>query len=386
VVEIGNEGRTVAASSRAEREVREQIAALAARGLTPERLAARIAAALQRVIPGDGYRLFALDPQTRLITRLLAASDDDGWARLEWLRDVYLASEPITYIEHDRLTHWNLPVVAIQPRQEDCWGYHADVLRQVTPDEHWRHYHALRSPAVGALAAQFAAQGRWVAALQLYRRDRHHAFTPDDVTLLRRLQPAIGAALAAALERERAGGTWQSGPDATGVVVLTSDHRITLCTPAAEEWFRHLYDSDRAGHAPVPTAIWSAIAGLRAGAGTAHALTTQTDTGPLRIEASPAGPDGSVSIVLTPERLPTPPQLPAAWHLTTQERRVVELLLRGLSNRAIAAALSVSENTIEWHLRHAYEKLAVRSRAQLQARFFRETWGPTFGVEDAPSG
>jgi DNA-binding NarL/FixJ family response regulator len=47
-------------------------------------------------------------------------------------------------------------------------------------------------------------------------------------------------------------------------------------------------------------------------------------------------------------------------------------VLKGLSNREIAAALVVSENTVQTHLRHIYEKVEVRSRTQLLARFFRE--------------
>jgi DNA-binding CsgD family transcriptional regulator len=54
----------------------------------------------------------------------------------------------------------------------------------------------------------------------------------------------------------------------------------------------------------------------------------------------------------------------------------VELLVRGLTNRQIAAALSVSENTVEYHLRHAYGKFGVRGRTQVLARFFQETVWP----------
>jgi DNA-binding CsgD family transcriptional regulator len=364
-----------------ERALRAHLARLAARGLAPEPLASGIADAIQRVIPGDGYRFFALDPTTLLVTRLLAASDDDGWARLEWLRDIYLLSEPLSYIEHDRLARWNLPVVAVQPCQEACWGYRPELLAQVSPREHRASYEMLRSPAGGALVAQFATQGRWVAALQLYRRDRRATFTPDDVLLLGRVQAQIGAALGAALLREQAWGAGDShaGPDAAGVLLLSPDLRVTLCTPAGEAWLARLHDADRAGHEPLPTALWAAVAGVRAGRGAVQVVRAQSPDGPLRVEASPAAPDGTLALVVTPERAPVPPQWPVGWDLTAQERRVVALLLQGLGNREIAAALFVSEHTVEWHLRHAYDKLGVRSRGQLLARFFRETWGAAFG-------
>ncbi len=84
----------------------------------------------------------------------------------------------------------------------------------------------------------------------------------------------------------------------------------------------------------------------------------------------------SLSVVLTPEHRPGPPELPAVWSVTQAERQVLELLMRGLSNREIAAELHLSVNTIQTHLAHTYEKLGVRSRSQLLARFFRETYWP----------
>lgn len=51
--------------------------------------------------------------------------------------------------------------------------------------------------------------------------------------------------------------------------------------------------------------------------------------------------------------------------LTAHELRVAALVERGLRNREIAAALFVSERTVEYHLTNIYAKLAVRSRTEL---------------------
>ena len=99
-----------------------------------------------------------------------------------------------------------------------------------------------------------------------------------------------------------------------------------------------------------------------------------TPHGSLRIEATPADDDGTVSVVLTPVHPPVAPGLPETWPLTRQERNVLSLLLRGLSNRELSAELHVSVNTVQTHLAHAYEKLGVQSRSQLLARFFHETY------------
>jgi DNA-binding CsgD family transcriptional regulator len=51
--------------------------------------------------------------------------------------------------------------------------------------------------------------------------------------------------------------------------------------------------------------------------------------------------------------------------LTASEHRVARLAEEGLTNRAIAQTLFVTEKTIELHLRNAYQKLDIRSRTQL---------------------
>jgi DNA-binding CsgD family transcriptional regulator len=53
--------------------------------------------------------------------------------------------------------------------------------------------------------------------------------------------------------------------------------------------------------------------------------------------------------------------------LTASERRVAELAATGMSNSEIAQALFVTLNTVEGHLRHAYQKLSISSRGQLPA-------------------
>lgn len=51
--------------------------------------------------------------------------------------------------------------------------------------------------------------------------------------------------------------------------------------------------------------------------------------------------------------------------LTAQERQIAELLADGQTTRQAAAVLFLSPKTVEYHLRHVYTKLDVRSRAEL---------------------
>lgn len=61
----------------------------------------------------------------------------------------------------------------------------------------------------------------------------------------------------------------------------------------------------------------------------------------------------------------TRPSTGAQPELTAHELRVAALVERGLRNREIAAALFVSERTVEYHLTNIYGKLDVRSRTEL---------------------
>jgi LuxR family maltose regulon positive regulatory protein len=54
--------------------------------------------------------------------------------------------------------------------------------------------------------------------------------------------------------------------------------------------------------------------------------------------------------------------------LTPKERRVLELLARNLSNKEIAMAMQVGEETIKWHLKNVFGKLAAGSRKQVVRR------------------
>jgi DNA-binding NarL/FixJ family response regulator len=145
---------------------------------------------------------------------------------------------------------------------------------------------------------------------------------------------------------------------------------IDFSTPAGEDWLQLLLERDSNG--ALPTGLWAAVARARTVEDRAAALLAPTSAGAVRIEVSSAGPDGRFAVVLAPRQPPAAPCVPHGWSLTSQEARVAELVLKGLSNREIAAALVVSENTVQTHLRHIYEKVEVRSRTQLLARFFRE--------------
>lgn len=87
-------------------------------------------------------------------------------------------------------------------------------------------------------------------------------------------------------------------------------------------------------------------------------------------EPSAAGPAAEPKLPLTPAEV-------RAWRereepemeLTERDAEIVSRVVKGLSNKEIAAELFLSERTIKNHLTEIYEKFGVDSRAQLFHRF-----------------
>ncbi|MGT2461959.1 helix-turn-helix domain-containing protein [Sinomonas atrocyanea] len=80
------------------------------------------------------------------------------------------------------------------------------------------------------------------------------------------------------------------------------------------------------------------------------------------------GADVFVSLPLDPPSSRAPQGAGAEWELGEREEEVLRLLAGGLRNRAIAAELGLSENTVKFHLRNLFRKLGVSSRAEAVAR------------------
>ncbi len=359
--------------SSAQQRALDTIRDVAASGALPTPLARRIMEAIRIAIPCDGFRMLGIDPGTLLVNRVLAASDNDLDPRNEWLREVYLQAGRLSYIELPAMMRAGIAAAAIQDRQELCYGYDESMTAGLTPREHYDLYHELRSPVGGTLFGCFAARRQWVAAVQMYRRDGLKPFRAGDVAFMKLVSPIIGEAIAASLGREHALAQGEPAPGATGIVLLGGDGTITLATPASHDWLHLLSDSGQSSHAPIPSALWSARASLLAGRErSASTLIAPTASGPARIEASHAGPDGSVAIVIGSARPTDPVEIPVHWPLTNREREIATLAIRGLDSSQIADQVFLGSSTVDWHLWNVYDKLEVDGKSGLYARFFRE--------------
>jgi len=62
--------------------------------------------------------------------------------------------------------------------------------------------------------------------------------------------------------------------------------------------------------------------------------------------------------------------------LTERELEVLAWVSRGASNREVATALHVSENTVKFHMKNILDKLHLRNRAEVVAYAARHGWLP----------
>ncbi|MDQ4068429.1 MAG: response regulator transcription factor [Actinomycetota bacterium] len=90
--------------------------------------------------------------------------------------------------------------------------------------------------------------------------------------------------------------------------------------------------------------------------------------GDVAIDSALAG-----RVAMTAARLQSGEFWPGArLGLTQRESEILGLMVRGLSNRAIALRLSIGEDTVKTHARSIYRKLEVADRAQAVAVALRE--------------
>jgi DNA-binding CsgD family transcriptional regulator len=61
------------------------------------------------------------------------------------------------------------------------------------------------------------------------------------------------------------------------------------------------------------------------------------------------------------------PEFFEKYGLTNREAELTKILLRGNSNKEIAALLKITLNTVQVHLKHIYRKTGVRGRYTLMA-------------------
>lgn len=70
--------------------------------------------------------------------------------------------------------------------------------------------------------------------------------------------------------------------------------------------------------------------------------------------------------------------MPSLSDLSPREAEILQLILIGKTNKAIASEIYISEKTVEFHLANIYDKIGVRTR------MLAGVWAIRHGMEVKP--
>ena len=178
-------------------------------------------------------------------------------------------------------------------------------------------------------------------------------------------------------------------PDTVAIILLGPDDRVEGMTPAARGLIDELVDSTAALSSPPLTVLSVAHKARRAGRGlsdeVASARLPLRSGGWLRIEATLLEDGERVAVALIGAADTSFADVIAqAYRLSTRERQVASLTLRGLSTREMAQSLNVSAYTVQDHLKSIFDKVGVRTRGELAAQLFLQQVVPQLPIEATP--
>jgi DNA-binding CsgD family transcriptional regulator len=337
---------------------REQVARRVAAGGDERTLRHDVLDLVRQVVPFDAYAWVLTDPQTCVGTSPLAETpslaDLPQLVRLKYLTDV------------NRWTSITDPPVA--------------ALRAATGGDLgsslvWREL--LSTYGIGDVASSVHRDrfGCW-GFLDLWRNGDGSAFGPAEVALLADLAalltPALRSCAAQALVAPP-GGSPVTGP----VVLLLSDELdVGARTPQTADYLRALVPVER-GSEPVPAVAYNVAAQLLAReAGvddrppwarvhvTGHRLVTVRAD---RVEGDAGAPYG-IAVTIEPSTAAERADLfVRAFGLSAREAELLTAMATGADTRELAKVLSVSEHTVQDHLKNVFAKTSARSRSQLLA-------------------
>jgi DNA-binding CsgD family transcriptional regulator len=221
--------------------------------------------------------------------------------------------------------------------------------------------------------------------LALYRAVGQPEFDRDEVAFL----ASVAGPLAEGARRGLLLGeaTDPDGPLAPGLIVLDEDWQVQSLTPGAGALLAELPGGDASaatGTLPpsVLTVAGRALRSLETAdtAGEVAVARVRSETGQWMIlHGAPLVRDGSrrVAVIVEradPDRLA--PLLMAAYELTEREKDVTRLVLQGETTSSAAAALFISPQTVQQHLKSIFDKTGVRSRRELVGKMFFAHYEP----------
>lgn len=368
-------------SKSALQRVRQEIVGLCYAGLDSRTLRIEVFERLQRAVPHVVYWCATTDPETLLYTSAVMRGITPSVIPA-FLNNEFYGTDVNTFTE---LARRRTPVSTLydatrgEPRRSARFR---EILEPVGLGNEMRV--ALR-----------AGKSVW-GAVCLHRELRGPDFTAPEVAFVSQITPHLATGLrVAALLRAADEPDVVDTPlsESPGLVVLADDLSLVALTPAAEWRLAEIGDWPRGDE--LPQSVYGVAARLQTlerqqrerASGRSGGMALMAPRARVRgrsgqwlaLHASRltgAAAAGQIAVVIEPARPAEVASLTLlAYALTEREAQVARLVLQGASTGAISEALTISELTVQQHLKAIFDKVGVRSRRELVARIFaRRHW------------
>ena len=344
----------------------ERIAALDAAGLEDKDLRRRVLAVLREVIGFDAFVWLLTDPVTAV-----------GAAPLAEVPCVTELPALIRAKYATTVNRWTALREQASPAGLLTEAAGGDLARSRV----WRE--VMSRYGIGDVASVvFADQyGCW-GFLDLWREDIHEPFGATDAAFLASLAVPLAGALRHCQARTFVEPAIAYRHD-SGPVVLTLDDslRITSRTAASQAWLEVLLPPAPDEQA-IPASVYNVAAQLLAAEEgiDGHPAVARTHLAggfwltlrAARLSSSQQPPaPGGATIAVTIEEASAAERLDLfsrAFGLTARERELLSLLATGSDTRAMARQMSLSEHTVQDHLKSIFTKTGARDRVTVLSR------------------
>jgi DNA-binding CsgD family transcriptional regulator len=360
---------------------RQEILHLCHAGLDSRTLRVEVFERLQRVIPYAAYWCSATDPETLLFTGAV-------------MQGIEYAAIP-AYVTNELRGEDANRFTELAKRKSPVATLYTATRGDLRRSPRFREILEPVRQGDELRAALRSGKAVW-GTVCLHRDLRDPEFSPTEIAFFAQIAPHLGtgmrvAALLDVVDGERDGVTTAPISESLGLLMLADDLSTVAMTPAAEWWLSEIGDWPRGGE--LPQAIYAVAAKLQAMEGTSHMsegmmprARVRTRSGQwLALHASRlagAASAGQIAVILEPAR---PAEVAAlvllAYALTEREAQVAQLVLKGYSTEGIAEALTISELTVQQHLKAVFDKVGVRSRRELVAQIYARHYWPRIAGE-----
>jgi DNA-binding CsgD family transcriptional regulator len=313
---------------------------------------------IQRFVPFDAYAFLLTDPATTVGCSPLA--EVPNLATLPHLiRLKYLTS----------VNRWTeLPTSGCASLQQATHGHPEQSLL-------WRA-HLADLGILDVASVVFTDRFGWWGFLDLWRRGS--TFTNDEVDALVGARPTITSRLR---DVQAAGFTVAgvvAGRRGPGALVLSPALTVRAQTPQTQDWLAALVPP-QSGRGPVPAAAYNVAAQLLATeAGIdSHPAQARVHLGGgtwLTVRADRVAGNQPVEdrdIVVTMEATSTTERrdvFSCSHALTGREEALLRHLADGVDTRTVARLMTISEHTVQDHLKSVFSKTSTSSRRELLAK------------------